>query len=613
VGDLQFDLRHPLPVYLSRNSAPLFTTDFNILPQFRALWETEAQDLERLKANLFLPMKASGDLIGIVAMGPKKSGRAYSAKEQEQMALLANLAALTIAYIYTRTSEKRWQEEAQSMRQAIFEITTDYELEEALSRSLAHLKEVFPCDSACILRAEKDHLVVAAAIEMDSLIGLEIPAQENELFHAVQQEKQAVVVEDTHADPRFTHYPGLPILTSWMGLPLKSQGVVNGMLVLNGSKPETFRVNPARLELVQALADSTAIMIEKAHLFQVERQQHQMAEALRHLGSEIGSTADYDQVLEFLLDRICQAMPADITLLFLADGSQFQLAKTRISENLDFKVADASDLPEFEAAAFANLHYLMNSSQPRVIPDTTRDPEWVQDTVDIRSWAGVQVMLDGQVAACFTFSSLTQGMYPPENSQLLSVFAEQAAMALHNFRLSNQVIELTTHDDLTGVFNRRHLLDLGEREFRRARRFQRQLSVAIIDVDNFHTVNETYGVDAGNQVLRAVADVFKTNIRLVDVLGRINGEEFALILTETDQPGALIISDRLRQLIASSPIITTTGRVKITVSMGVAIMDPTIPHLDSLLSCARAALEQAQQAGRNRVQIYQRPASKPQA
>ncbi len=610
ITDIEFGLRHPLPVYLDRYPAPLFATDFNILPQFRALWETESQDLHRLKADLFLPMKTGGELIGIVAIGPKKSGAGYTLREQEQMILLANQAALVIGYKHVKTSETRWQEEAQSMRRAIFEITTDCDLEEALNRSLVHLNDVFPFDSAYILLIQNDNLTVAAALGLPNStmwIGRQVPAQENEPFCAIREGRQALVVDHTHGDPRFKHYSDLPYLESWMGLPLLIQGEITGMLVLNSVKPETFRVNPARLELIQALADSAAIMVEKAHLFTVERQQRQLAEALRHLSREITATADYDQVLEFLLDRVGQALPADITQLFLADGNQFELAKTRISENLDPQIADAAGLPEFEAAAFANLHYLMNSSQPQVIPDTARDPEWVQDTVDIRSWAGVQILLDGHVTACFTFSSLAPGTYPHENLELLTIFAEQASMALHNFHLSNKVTELATHDDLTGVFNRRHLLDLGEREFRRARRFQRQLSVAVIDVDHFHTVNETHGVDSGNQALRAVAEVCKTNIRLVDVLGRINGEEFAIILTETDRPGALIISERLRELIASSPIITTTGRIKITVSMGLAVMEPTMPNLDALLVCAREALEQAKQSGRNRVEVYQRP------
>lgn len=608
VGDLQFDLRHPLPVYLDRNPAPLCSSGFDILPQFRALWESESRELESLHAALFVPMKTGGELIGIVALGPKQSGKAYSAKEQEQMTLLANQAALVIDYKHAKTSEKRWQEEAHSMRQAIIEITSGSELEEALQRSLDQLKEVFPCDSACILLSQEDHLTAAAALGIAGLAGQKVLSPENELFRSVSQEKRAVVVENTADDLRFKQYLGLPVLQGWMGLPLIVQGRVTGMLVINSSKPETFRANPARLELVQTLADSAAILVEKAHLFQVERQQRQMAEALRQLSSEIATTADYDQVLEFLLDRVCQAIPADITLLFLADGGQFQLAKTRISENLDFRIADASDLPEFEAAAFANLHYLVSSTQPHVIPDTSKDPEWTQDTVNIRSWAGVQVCLAGKAAAIFTFSSLTPGQYPIENGQLLSIFAEQAALALNNFRLSNQVTQLATHDELTGVFNQRHLLDLAEREFRRARRFQRQLAVAIIDLDHFHEVNETYGVDAGSQALRAVADVCKANIRLVDVLGRINGEEFAIILTETDRPGALILSNRLSQIIAGSPIITTTGRFKITASMGVAIMDPAMPTLDALMGCAREALEQAKQAGRNRVQVYQRPA-----
>lgn len=605
--DMQFGLRHPLPVYLDRNPAPLFATEFNILPQFRALWEVEYRDLQQLKAVLFLPMKAGGELVGILAMGPKHSDATYSVKEQKELTLLANQAALVIQLKYLTTSETRWRQEAELMQRALSEITTDCELEEALNRNLLHLRDVFPCESTYLLLLQNDRLIAAATLGVENpaeWVGREASATDNEPFRSIQEERQAVVVEDTHKDPRFKHYSGLPVLESWMGLPLLTQGEVTGLLVLNSHKPETFQVNPARLELIQALANQAAIMVEKAHLFKVERQQRQSADTLRHLSSEVGPTADFDQLLEFLLDRICQALPADVTMLFLAKGSQFQLTKTRISETLEPEVADAFNQPDFEAAAFANLHYLLNSAQPQVIPDTAKDPEWVPEPAGIRSWAGVQVLLDGKVTACFTFSSLKPGTYPRENSELLTIFAEQAAMTLHNFYLSNEVRELATHDDLTGIFNQRHFLDLGEREFRRARRFQRPLSVMIIDVDYFRKVNETHGVDAGDQVLRAVAEVCKVNIRLVDVLGRINGEMFAIILTETDQPGAKIISDRLRELIANSPIITTTGLVKITVSMGLAVMEPVMPNLDALLVCAREALDQAKQAGRNRVQVY---------
>ena len=280
------------------------------------------------------------------------------------------------------------------------------------------------------------------------------------------------------------------------------------------------------------------------------------------------------------------------------------LTRSNLNPDLDPSLVKIAGEPAFEASAYANLHYLASKHQPAVIADTEKDPDWLAGPLAIRSWAGVPIVSDGEMVGCFTFSSLDPGVYHEDMNELLAIFSEQAALALQNFRLNNEVSQLTIEDELTGLFNQRHFMDLGEREFRRARRFQRELSVMIVDVDQFAKVNQTYGENAGNQVLLNIAKLIQANVRNVDIPTRYNHEKFAVLLTETDRAGAGIISDRLRELIAEIPNITTAGLVKITVSIGVAVMGSGTANLAELMNSAMLAMDEAKRTGRNRIVVY---------
>jgi diguanylate cyclase (GGDEF)-like protein len=610
VGDIQLDLTHPLPVYLDKHPQPLLASNLDILPQFRALWAAERQALPQLKAELYLPLKAGGDLVGILVIGPKHSGKKYTPIEEQHLSMICNQTAQAIRNHYLTTAESRWRQEAESMKRAMSEITTDCDLEEALHRNLLHIRSDFPFDTASISLLQGDRLVVTAVhgySRPSEVLGRDDPAAAHEPFQSVLASHKALLVEDTNMDARFKHYAGPAFLRVWMGVPLVSRGVIIGLLSLSSRKPGSFQVNPARLELVQFYANQAAIIVEKARLFQMERQQRQMADALENIGSEVEMIRDFEQVLDFLLERVGKAVPADITMLFLAEGGQLNLVRTTLSESLKPEIAQVVQQPAYETSAYANLHYLVIDKHPQVITDTEVDPDWVIGPVAIRSWAGTPVLSEGKVIACFTFASLSPAAYQPGLDELLGIFANQAAMALKNLRLFKEVSDLAIYDEPTGLFNRRHFLDLGESEFRRARRFHHQLSVMLIEVDQFNEINEVYGEDARRQAMRGVAELINANIRNVDVDARYQDNRFAVILTETDRPGAAIISERLRELIAESPNITTAGLVKVTVSVGVAIMSSNTTSLDALLHDAVQALHEAKQAGRNRTVVFTPP------
>jgi diguanylate cyclase (GGDEF)-like protein len=166
---------------------------------------------------------------------------------------------------------------------------------------------------------------------------------------------------------------------------------------------------------------------------------------------------------------------------------------------------------------------------------------------------------------------------------------------------------LATIDFLTGVYNRRHFEALAGTEFARAHRYMRPLSVLMIDVDHFKDVNDRLGHAAGDIVLRDIAALCRANIRESDVLARVGGEEFAIMLPETTQSAAAQFAERLRAQIGRNGLSIFGEKVRVTVSIGVAGCAPNTPGTQDLLRRADQALYDAKNAGRNKVAVAPEP------
>jgi len=162
--------------------------------------------------------------------------------------------------------------------------------------------------------------------------------------------------------------------------------------------------------------------------------------------------------------------------------------------------------------------------------------------------------------------------------------------------------ELATTDGLTKLFNRGHFMEAAEHEFQRSNRYGHALSLLMIDVDHFKSVNDTYGHRVGDSVLQFLAKLLLSNLRTVDSLGRIGGEEFAALLPETGRADALVTAERLRVTVANEPIPINGGSLRVTISLGAAATSNATPSLDALIGLADAALYQAKNNGRNRVE-----------
>lgn len=162
---------------------------------------------------------------------------------------------------------------------------------------------------------------------------------------------------------------------------------------------------------------------------------------------------------------------------------------------------------------------------------------------------------------------------------------------------------LASTDSLTGVANRRCLLEAGEREFRRSRRFDHRLSLLILDIDHFKSINDTWGHGAGDRVICEIADTCSRHVRSdLDVVGRLGGEEFAVVLPQTTHAGALELAARLKRAIADLRVTVESSAIAATVSIGVATSSRDCDLFTDLLAQADRRLYAAKTAGRNCVQ-----------
>ncbi|USX29425.1 sensor domain-containing diguanylate cyclase [Oxalobacteraceae bacterium OTU3CINTB1] len=173
---------------------------------------------------------------------------------------------------------------------------------------------------------------------------------------------------------------------------------------------------------------------------------------------------------------------------------------------------------------------------------------------------------------------------------------------------SDNLRKATYSDHLTGLSNRRAFFEAAELELTRRKKAVRPVALIVIDADHFKAVNDGHGHPAGDAVLAHLAQTMRRVCRQVDVLARIGGEEFAIILPSVALDDALAIAERLRAEVASAPVTYAQQPIAYSISLGVAVMDDTLAGFDDLMKRADEALYAAKRGGRNRVAAWQAPA-----
>lgn len=198
---------------------------------------------------------------------------------------------------------------------------------------------------------------------------------------------------------------------------------------------------------------------------------------------------------------------------------------------------------------------------------------------------------------------LYKGVEPMEREKFL-ILCHQFALALRRIKLYKDIELLAITDSLTEVHTRRYFMDRLAEEIGRAKLRKTQLSVLMIDVDHFKDFNDQYGHLTGDRILKRIGQIIKESIREIDIAGRYGGEEFSVVLPETDLQGAFMAAERIRLAAQEADIQAYDHTVKITVSVGVATFPEGGDSLDGIIDNADWALYRAKSMGRNRTVTF---------
>ena len=184
---------------------------------------------------------------------------------------------------------------------------------------------------------------------------------------------------------------------------------------------------------------------------------------------------------------------------------------------------------------------------------------------------------------------------------VLSIIAHTVGMAINNSKLYMKTLDVSIRDPLTGLHNRRYFNERLLDEVERASRYDEHLSLVICDIDHFKKINDSYGHPAGDTVLCRVAEVLRNNTRKNDIVSRYGGEEFALLLLNTEKSQAAAIAEKIRRAFEESPFILNGEAVRVTLSFGLSSFGVDSSSFEGLISCADRALYSAKARGRNMV------------
>lgn len=271
-----------------------------------------------------------------------------------------------------------------------------------------------------------------------------------------------------------------------------------------------------------------------------------------------------------------------------------------------FKASDGLSVQQTpRSQAFCD--HAIRRREVMVVEDARLDPRFRDNPLvigepGIRFYAGAPLVTsDGQALGTVCVIDRMPRRFDEGDRETLTDLAAIVMDELE-LRLANRELAvLAQTDPLTGALNRRTFFSLAEREMGRRRRTGCDIAVLALDIDHFKRINDTHGHSAGDRVLAQFADQIGQTIRVQDVFARLGGEEFALILPDASLGQAVETGDRLRRIVEQTPIHTDSGSIRITVSMGAAIVNSGEPDVEPALRRADKALYRAKNCGRNRV------------
>jgi two-component system cell cycle response regulator len=421
---------------------------------------------------------------------------------------------------------------------------------------------------------------------------------------AVVSNKEAVLLSNLRPSYKVPYYANACPVRALAAIPVVDDGIVRGVLALDRIENRAFTA--AEHELVAQAARYCLRAIQNERVFvQLERakvEQGKLYRAAQALGAALSEKDVVEagvraarEIASFELAAVTiwdeSAKMHEVCAARSEGGEIEDLVGQRFKQNtglVSMVVTNRFPLPykgEFDPA-----HQVVLSKR---LP-------WP----NIPSLLVLPLLHHGRPLGTLILGAKRRHAFGDTVRPTLEVLASHLAVSLSNARMVQKLETMATTDGLTGLFNKRAMLDQAAAKVAAASRFGRKLSVLITDIDFFKKVNDTYGHDMGDVVIKGLADILKKQKRATDVVARFGGEEFIVLCEQTDEAGAALLGERIREELEATVFNTPTGPLSVTCSVGIATFPEAGSTWDELFKGADEALYVSKRTGRNRVTAW---------
>jgi diguanylate cyclase (GGDEF)-like protein/putative nucleotidyltransferase with HDIG domain len=475
-----------------------------------------------------------------------------------------------------------------------------FSLEEFSQKMLPLLTKSLDCHQAYLLLPEGvngDFVAEFSEPKKENVPQVRL-RQDNPVLEWLRRENRYLLKESLDIMPEFSgiwaeESDGLKALDVELLFPLVSRGSLIAILALG--KKESGKYPLEDVNLVETVAAQVATSLEKEYLQEQLRKREQELSLINRLATVITSSLNIREVYGAFIAELKDVIDVDWATIALIEGDELHF------EVLSTEVGSAWQAGEKIPLEGTGTEWVAKHKKVLVEPDLAKNNRfWTGENhlkYGIRSIVYLPLVVKGEAIGSLIVASRQPNAYTPGQVHLLERLASQIAVPVENSRLYAKAEQRARVDELTGLFNRRHFDErLGE-EIDRHSRYGGMLSLIFLDLDFFKAYNDKHGHIAGDKVLAQIGQLIEKSIRNIDIAFRYGGDEFAVLLPQSEADDAFVVAERVRGKIATE---MRKKKLRITTSLGLASWPSDGVTPDELINAADKALYYTKQTGGNR-------------